>query len=45
MIIEFSLMVPGRLHQEWSIEVDDSTSDEQLLDHIREEMQEGLGDE
>lgn len=45
MIIEFSLMVPGRLHQEWNIEVDGNTSDEHLLDHIREEMQEALDDE
>lgn len=45
MIIEFSLTIEGRINQDWTIEVPDGLSDEQILVNIQEEMQEALADE
>jgi hypothetical protein len=45
MIVEFSLNIGDRVDQQWSIEVADDSADEQILEHIQEEMAEALRDD
>jgi hypothetical protein len=45
MIVEFNLNIGGRIDQHWSIEVADDSTDEQILEHIQEEMAEALRDD
>jgi hypothetical protein len=45
MIIEFSLNIGGRIDQHWAIEVSDESTEEQILEHVQEEMAEALLDD
>jgi hypothetical protein len=45
MINEFSLNIGGRIDQHWPIEVADESTDEQILEHVQEEMAEALRDD